>query len=136
VFAFSYGNALADQKRYIDFRTEILLGDLGRLFPDRNRNEMRIQLEGTAGFAPSIGNISKRYPVIKSLVPIHLRSDWGWGIYYPVNYFNWGEKEIVNHRQDPGSRIVFVDFTEYNLPVILDSYYHTIKSDGEKYWLS
>jgi hypothetical protein len=23
VFAFTYGNALADQKRYIDFRTEI-----------------------------------------------------------------------------------------------------------------
>jgi hypothetical protein len=134
VFAFSYGNALADQNRYIDFRTEILLGDLSELFPDRNRNEMRIQLEGSAGFVPSIGNISKRYPIIKRLVPVHLRGDvWWWGgIYYPVNYFNWGESTVMNYPPAPGERITFIDFTEYDLPVILDSYYHTIKSDGEK----
>jgi hypothetical protein len=132
VFAFSYGNALADQKRYIDFRTEILLGDLSDLFPDRNRNEMRIQLEGIAGFAPSIGNISKRYPIIKRLVPVDLAGGGIEGIYYPANYFNWGEREIMNYRQGPNSKTVFVDFAEYELPVILDSYYHTIKSDGEK----
>lgn len=132
VFAFSYGNALADQKRYIDFRTEILLKDLSDLFPNRNKNEMRIQLEGTAGFAPSIGNISKRYPVIKRLVPISLAGGNMWGIYYLANYFNWGEKEMMNHPVDPNSIIVFVDFAEYDLPVIFDSYYHTIKSDGEK----
>jgi hypothetical protein len=132
VFAFSYGNALADQKRYIDFRTEILLGDLSDLFPDRKRNEMRIQLEGTAGFAPSIGNISKRYPVIEKLVLTALRGGGGLGgTYYMVNYFNWGEKEMMNHPQNPSSKVVFVDFAEYDLPVILDSYYHTIKSDGE-----
>jgi hypothetical protein len=132
VFAFSYGNALADQKRYIDFRTEILLGDLSRLFPGRKRDEMRIQLEGSAGFAPSIGNISKRYPVITSLVPCQLGGGGTWGIYYLANYFNWGEKGIVNHRQDPGSKTNFVDFAGYDLPVVLDSYYHTIKSDGER----
>jgi hypothetical protein len=133
VFAFSYGNALADQKRYIDFRTEILLGDLSDLFPDRNRNEMRIQLEGSAGFVPSIGNISKRYPVIKRLVPVHLKDGkWVGGIYYLTDYFNWGERAVINYRPVPGERIAFVDFAGYTLPVILDSYYHTIKSDGEK----
>jgi hypothetical protein len=132
IFAFSYGNALAEQKRYIDFRTEILLQDLNVLFPKREKKDMYIQLENSAGFAPSIANIAKHYPVIKNLVPQYLSGGNTWGIYSLVQYFNWGEKEIMNHRQDLGSKIIFLDFATLNLPVVFDSYYHTIQTDGER----
>lgn len=132
VFAFSYGNALADQKRYVDFRTEILLQDLNRLFPTRHKNEMKIQLENGAGYAPSITNIAKHYPFIKKLVPQYL-SEGGWGTYYLVNYYNWGEKGNINAPGDKdATKTVFIDFTALNLPTIYDSYYHTLKSDGER----
>ncbi|GHT56705.1 hypothetical protein FACS1894109_06510 [Spirochaetia bacterium] len=129
VFAFSYGNALADQQRYTNFRTEILLQDLNNLFPNRNKNEMKIQLENSVGYAPSVANIAKSYPVIKNLVPRHLAGGGVWGIYYLVNYFNWGEKEMANHN-DLGSEKTFNDFATYDLPIIFDSYYYSIKSDG------
>jgi hypothetical protein len=132
IFSFSYGNALAEQKRYIDFRTEILLQDLNTLFPKREKKDMYIQLENSAGFAPSIANIAKHYPVIKRLVPQYLSGGGLWGIYSLVQYYNWGKKEIMNHRRNPGSKEIFVDFAELNLPVIFDSFYHTIQTDGER----
>jgi hypothetical protein len=132
VFAFSYGNALAEQSRYIDFRTEIVLQNLNALFPGRNKNDMPVQLKGSAGFAPSIANIAKHYPVIKNLVPQRLSDRGIWGSYYLVQYFNWGDKTLMNSPPDKGSEASFVDFTELNLPLVFDSYYHTIHSDGER----
>ncbi|MDR3343408.1 MAG: glucosyltransferase domain-containing protein [Treponema sp.] len=117
VFAFSYGNALADQKRYTDFRMEMLLHDLSILFPDRNGSEMALRLENNMGFSPVVKNIAKHYPLIERLVPYRG--------YYPLdyylrNYFHWGNDGTWE------SNVVAAD-----LPRALDSYYHTIKSDGK-----
>jgi len=43
-FAFSYGNALADQARYSEFRITLLLHDLSALFPNRSKGDMNFQL--------------------------------------------------------------------------------------------
>jgi hypothetical protein len=130
VFAFSYGNALADQKRYIDFRTELLLHDLSALFPDRNIDDMPVQLEGTAGFVPSITkNSAKRYPVVERLVTCALSDGSTWGYYYLLEHFNWGNINLTNVEW---SKINNTDLTVYNLPTVLDTYYHTVKSDGAR----
>jgi hypothetical protein len=129
VFAFSYGNALADQKRYIDFRAELLLDDLNGLFPNRTIDDMPIQLEGTAGFAPSIKSIAKQYPVIERLVACALSENSVWGYYYLLEYFNWGNINLIN---EEWNQINNIDFTVYNFPTVLDTYYHIIKSDGAR----
>ena len=121
-FAFSYGNALADQARYAEFRVGILLHDLSALYPDRNRDEMSFQLRNSIDFAPSITNISKHYPVIEKLIPKRLDTKTVWGSYYYLEFFNFSYYRNVSYDTD--------GFDALNLPVVSDSYYHTIQSDG------
>ena len=119
VFSFTYGNALSQQKRYINFRTEILLHDLSLLFPGKIEDPLLIKLKNSAGFAPSIQNISIRNPVIRRLVPIHLMSEWIWGSFVLIRYYNFNLQRDESIEED-------------GLNEIFDSYYHTIKSDGRK----
>jgi len=128
VFAFSYGNALADQNRYTTFRITILLHDLSILYPDRNTEDMSIQINNKLDFTPTVKNIAKHYPVIKRLVPPQLAEQDLYAYVYFLNYFNWGYLK----RQDFSYSEGYVDYRKCDLPVVLDSYYHTIKSDGER----
>jgi hypothetical protein len=115
VFAFSYGNALADQKRYTNFRVEMLLHDLSGLFPGRDKSKMPVRMENRIGFGPVTENISEHYPVIKRLIP----DNQHYHLYiYLSEYFHWGEG--VSKNEAPP-----------DMPVVFDSYYHTIRSDGE-----
>jgi len=128
VFAFSYGNALADQERYAEFRIGLLLHDLSSLYPNRNSGDMTFQLKNTIDYTPTIKNIAMHYPVIESLVPKKLGKEvhgvfWGSTVYY-LEYFGYGSyNNDVSYDSD-------CDYDSLNLPVVLDSYYHTIKSDG------
>ena len=124
VFALSYGNALADQARYSDFRIHLLLQVLCSLYPDRSKEGLSIQLENSIEYAPAIKNISRNYPIIERLVPTRLGD--GWDNYY-LGHFN--------HDQNTTSNLpayTSIDYGTLNLPVVLDTYYHTIKSDGRR----
>jgi hypothetical protein len=128
VFAFSYGNALADQNRYANFRINLLLHDLSTLYPNRNTEDMPIQINNSIGHTPIIHNIAKHYPVIKRLVPLQVEGDDMFTHIYILRYFNWG----LLRMQDFSTQETFIDYRKYDLPVVLDSYYHTIKSDGDR----
>ena len=130
VFAFSYGNALADQARYAEFRISILLHDLSNLFPNVDREGLPIQLKHSIDYAPTIKNISKHYPVIEKLVPKRLSEDSSWDYYYFLECFNYSNSKMAN-RIYRVSFNEYIDFNTLNFPIVLDSYYHTIKSDGE-----
>jgi len=128
VFAFSYGNALTDQIRYVNFRASILLHDLSTLYPDKDKNEITIQIENTIGFTPLVKNIGKRNPVIYRLVPQKTRQDEFFSILYLLEYFNYASFTTAN--------LIFfdsyVDFSTLDLPIVLKTYYHTIRSDGKR----
>jgi len=119
VFSFAYGNALSDQKRYNNFRTEILLHDLSMLFPGKTEEPLLVKLLNSEGHAPSVHNISIRNPVISRLVPINLRARWEWGNKFLTRHYNFNLEQDENIEED-------------GLNEIFDSYYHTIKSDGRK----
>ena len=130
VFSFSYGNALADQKRYNDFKTEMLLHDLALLFPNHTAEALPIKLLGRNSDAndntftrealvPSIQNIAVSNPVINRLVPVNLGAEWVWLNIYLTSYYHF------NLRQDES-------ITDEGLETILDSNYHMIKSDGQR----
>jgi len=127
VFAFSYGNALADQARYAEFRIGILLHDLSALYPNRSKDTMMmVQLKNSIDYAPSIKNIAKHYPIIEKMVPKRLGATGNDGDYdYFLSHFNYNSiKTEYNYSA--------IDFSTLNLPVVLDSYYHTIQSDGDR----
>ena len=127
VFSFSYGNALAEQKRYTDFRVNMLMSDLNKLQP-QNNSELLMQLDGNIGKSPALTRrIDKRYPIIKRLVPSTLGADWVWNQYYLYNYFNL--PRIKQHFDTKKQ-----DFKKFNLPVIVNSRYHDIMAN-DKYIL-
>ena len=127
VFAFSYGNALADQKRYETFRSSLMLHDLNSLYPE-NTDDMTIQISNAIGFTPVIENIAKHNPVIKRLVPVQIKEDDMFSYINFLNYNNFGKfkSKVFSYSSD------YEDFKKLDLPVVLDSYYHTIKSDGNR----
>jgi hypothetical protein len=141
VFAFTYGNALYAQKQYVDFRTEILVNDVSRIFPGGVSPDMLIQLEGSAGFAPPVRHIASHYPVITRLVPSLLGGPKSvWGTYNLLEYFNWGTFKMRNFKNaahndgNTGQVTEFIegDYTLLDLPIALDTSYHTIKTDGSR----
>ena len=125
VFAFSYGNALVDQARYAEFRIGSLLHDLSVLYPHVNKDSMSIQFENSIGFSPVIKNIAKHNPVIERLVPSRL-SESKLEYMYFLTCFN-DDRFHTNHEMIDQ---IPIDYNSLNLPVVLDSYYHTIQSDG------
>ena len=128
VFAFSYGNALADQKRYAEFRVTLLLHDLSSIQFNRNIEDTSIQLQNSIGFAPTVKNISKNYPVIEKLVHIRLgmETDMHYnGVYFRI-HFDYNCKTNISWMEG------YTDYRTLDLPVVIDSYYHTIQSDGER----
>jgi hypothetical protein len=117
VFAFSYGNALADQKRYNDFRVQVVLHDLSILFPERSAADIPVQLQNFVGFGPLTENIARHYPLVKRLVP----NGGTYNTYkYMNHYFHWENGSSAN-APDSGED-----------KVLLDSFYHTIQSDGRR----
>jgi len=126
VFAFSYGNALADQARYTEFRITILLHDLSGLYPNSNTEDRPMLLCNSIDFTPVVKNIAKHYPVIERLVTKRLDLDLA-NYYYMVRYFNFDRGTLAAMHNETLS-----DYNSLNLPIVFDSYYHTIKSDGER----
>ncbi|MCL1933411.1 MAG: glucosyltransferase domain-containing protein [Candidatus Azobacteroides sp.] len=131
IFAFSYGNALADQARYAEFRIGILLHDLSDLYPNAGGgDDLSIQLKNSIDYAPSVKNIAKHNPVIEKLVPKRLAKEFCWDNYYYLEHFNYVGYKNANITANTLNGNL-VDYNTLNLPVVLDSYYHTIQSDGE-----
>jgi len=133
VFAFSYGDALADQMRYVNFRASILLHDLSVLYPDKDENEMLIQLDNTIGFTPSVRSIAQHNPVIYRLVPQIINGNTGiFSFYYLLEYFNYAPVTIGKPSNGGAMRSSELDFNTLDLPIVLKTYYHTIRSDGKR----
>jgi len=130
-FAFSYGNALADQARYAEFRITLLLHDLSSLYPNRNREDMKFQLKNQIEFSPVVKNIAKHNPIVERLIPKRLAENYSVESLYYLEYFNFSDYGNANTEAHVGSEN-YIDFSTYNLPVVLDTYYHTIQSDGKR----
>jgi len=130
-FAFSYGNALADQARYSEFRITLLLHDLSALYPNWSKGDMKFQLKNKIEFSPVVKNIAKHYPIIERLVPTRLADNNCLENLYYLEYFNFSNYANANTEAHVGSQN-YIDFSTLNLPVVSDSYYHTIRSDGSR----
>jgi hypothetical protein len=91
-----------------------MASDLGTLYPDFNTEKYYIKTENSIGYGPLTKNIAKHYPVINRLVvPFFGPED------YLIDYMRRTDFEIAD------DSIYAMD-----LPVLYDSFYHTIKGNN------
>lgn len=121
VFSFTYGNALAVQKEYTDFRIEMVINTMNHLPIFSTDNTKTVQLSGSIGHAPAIQNAIQHYPILSRLIPVMFRGDgWTWGRWRFTNYY--GLKNVSS------SLNLGID---YELPVLTDTMYFTIRGDNQ-----
>ncbi len=127
VFAFTYGNALAEQKRYTDFRVELVLEDLSELEIMEDGAGKRIQVSGSIGSSPIIRNMPQHYQILNRLVPGTFYGGGTWGEKYFFGYFGLEDWEGVEQIRiwNEGEP----DLRTWDLPVLKDTMYHTIRGD-------
>lgn len=123
IFSISYGNNLAEQARYTEFRVSSVINDIKELDMMLDNEPVLIQISGSIGKSPVIRNIPQgNYSILERLVPETFAQEWKWSKYYFYNYF--AMKNITEDRS--------VDLHEANMPVIVDTIYHTVYGDDHK----
>ena len=120
VFAFAFGNALAVQKEYTDFRMEMVIDAMNTLPVFSTDNTKTVQISGSIGHAPAIQHAIQHYPVLGRLTPVMFTQNWAWGRYRFSYYY--GLKNI-----SPTLNLGI----DYELPVLTDTMYFTIRGDDQ-----
>ena len=108
------------QNRYSEFRIEAVINDLNDL-EVFNTDKKTVQLIGSIGQLPIIANMPQSYDILKHLVPSMFGGGWYWSEYYFYYYFSL--KNVVWDRS--------IDVCSYDLEVLKDTMYHTIKGADE-----
>lgn len=117
-FSFTYGNALHEQDRYTNFRINAVIEDMNDLEIFNSDIGKIVQLSGNIGQSPAIRSQKQNYQILNRLIPSTFGGDgWMWSEYYFYNYFS-----LKNVIQDSS-----IDLKTYDLPIINDTMYHTIK---------
>jgi hypothetical protein len=126
LFDISYGNALAEQTEYQNFRTTLLIEDINRQL-DSGIETPIVYMENNIGFSPVIDNISNTYPLMKRIINI-----------LPSGGNEWGHLPL---RQMNFLHITEYDTPSYNpdslrlLPILVDNSYHTIYGEGRIFFI-
>lgn len=127
VFAFVYGNALAENQRYLEYRVEAAIQDMCEteafLSMERSGIAPQVQYCGSISWSPVILRIDDNYRLITRLVPNIVNESWAHGKIYVDNYFGLGNYIIMDYSDD---------FKSLDLPVLKDTFFHTIRGDGER----
>lgn len=124
-FAFVYGNALAEQKRWTDFRVNLVINDLNEIAS--SGNEIVIELNGDIGKSPVFLGDEKRNPVLRRLVPVTFGgSGWTWNQAYFFTHFG-----LKNVKQNASYNDNYINLREMNLPILKNTMYHTIYGDED-----
>jgi hypothetical protein len=127
VFDLAYGNALAEQKEYQNFRTTLLIEDINRTLGPGVEKPV-VFMENTIGFSPVIDNLSGVYPLIKRIITVLPGGGNEWG-HLPLNQFKFA------HHIKYGSAAYDAEDLK-NLPLLVDNSYHTLYSDGTIFFIS
>ena len=126
VFFLAFGNALADQERWAEFRANTLAGDLSRLYP--NGLDGRIAYAyGDIGQSVVMQHVANQYPVINIM-------ESGPQIQHGLSggfTFEFGMMKLTYYDNFPlsGGGLMAIWRPECS-KVVLDTYYHKILEGG------
>lgn len=118
--AAAYGNALADQKRYTDFRVQLAVQDLNGLHLTED-NDIQYHILGDIGKSPLVRNVEHEYPAVKRLVYPTFSGKDTWTMFYFYFYH-----DLALHAEKEGDPKAYT-----HLPLLLENRYHRIQSDGK-----
>lgn len=83
-FCFVYGNSLTQQKEFENRVAAQISADLSRIAAAHPVSEYMLQ--GSLGHAVIVRHTMRKYPLIGTLVPVHLTEGWGWA-YEEMEHF-------------------------------------------------
>ena len=127
MFVLAFGNGLADQERWANYRVEDLVSGLSELYPDKNEvMERKIQIMGDIGMSKVMQHVAEKYPVTKQIVTFQQTGlSWAaWGLTKIRSYYNRQQTFEENYAYD-----VFCGPEIDNIKK--DTYYYTIRDNGE-----
>lgn len=93
-FSCAYGNALAVQNEYINFRITEVIGDLTELGEFNTDKQKEFRIVGNAGHAPALRNAIRHSKILARLVPVMFRDNWVWGQRKLVSYYGLEKANI------------------------------------------
>lgn len=125
VFSFTFGNALGVQAQYTDFRITEVVDDLAEC-QTLYGEDVTLQITGTIGYSPVLENMIADFPMIQKLVPVTFQGDGWWGEYGFRYYYKLPTTLKFAETYDP---------PQWEMPVIADNYYHTIRADEHYIWV-
>ncbi len=118
IFAFQYGNALAEQKRYMEYRMELIINDLNHLEMVKDNLKVSVLLDCEEGiWSPVLENMNS--PAIKFIVPNAFGSFY---LDYMEKYYSLDNVSMVVDTTELSG----YDDTIMKDSVLVDSKFHTI----------
>jgi hypothetical protein len=127
VFDLSYGNALAEQKEYQNFRTTLLIEDINR-FLGPGIDKPVVYMENNIGLSPVIDNLGSVYPLIMRIINVLPGGGNEWG-HLPLNQFKFAHHIAYNEE-------TYSPESLKKLPLRIDNSYHTIYSNGRLFFIT
>jgi len=94
VCSLTVGNVMDRQQTYLDYRIDLLAGDISEVDIMDNMNIKYIYIDGNIGLAPGIDKIIESKPIVERAVFSGL-SEGYWGSYYLINYFGIPNAEAI-----------------------------------------
>ncbi|MDR1033642.1 MAG: glucosyltransferase domain-containing protein [Bifidobacteriaceae bacterium] len=128
VFSLALGNGFADQDRYGNFRTELLLNDLSRIYTSKEAvAKTTMQIQGNIGMSTVMKHVNYVYPVTKTLL---MRSSYGLSLidlgHAKLQYYYSREQKFAESYPPKGEK-----WDCDQMKTLLDSYYHKISEGSE-----
>jgi hypothetical protein len=95
VFALAFGNAQVDQQRYGLYRTEELLSDLSRLYPESGRVAARLQMQGTVHYGPVMRQLESKYHIVREIRSQTWLGDVSWWDHVTmIKYYDFAQTYV------------------------------------------
>ena len=121
VFTLTYGNALYEQKRYTEYRMNLVVNDLNELEVAKTNTLKNVAISGNIGYSPVIQNMPEDYQMLKRLVPLTFGGE---NVWYVANFFYY--KDLPNLQE------VLIDENFPNdLLLVKETMFHSIYANDE-----
>lgn len=91
-FSFTYGNALAEQKRYTEYKAQEIIVALNELKIFDKAENVQLNITGNIGKSPVLNNAFQVFPILSRLVPTTVGGGWVWNTIYLLEYYDINNK--------------------------------------------
>ncbi len=96
IYSLTYGNCLAEQKRYTDMRLQLLLQDINEVECTMNGEINKIAVNGTLGLSPIVQRVAGDNSLLHELMVYNIPGEAPEGTIWFIEYFGLSRYELVS----------------------------------------